>query len=97
MCVQVEVQKVQKAFEQSHLVQWLEKAVIENVKGKILVLLDLVTFTNIPFPDLELQCFDQSALEAAIQSCDQEVHVHVIHWRSLASQEVFNCHYFKMS
>ena len=90
VCVQVEVQKVQKAFEQSHLVQWLEKAVIENVKGKILVLLDLVTFTNVPFPDLELQCFDQSALEAAIQSCDQEVRV--IHWRSLASQEVFNCH-----
>lgn len=50
---------------------------INEGRRKILVLLDLVTFTDIPLPDLELQCFDQSALEAAVQSCDQEVHVHV--------------------
>ena len=31
---QVEVQKVQKVFEHSHVVQWLEKAVIDNIKGQ---------------------------------------------------------------
>ena len=30
--VQVEVEKVQRSFEHSHMVQWLEKAVIDNVK-----------------------------------------------------------------
>ena len=32
--LQVEVQKVQKMFEHSHMVQWLEKAVIDNIKGQ---------------------------------------------------------------
>ena len=40
---------------------------------KILVFLDLLTFTDVAFPSLELQFFDQSAVEAAVQSCDTEV------------------------
>ena len=34
LCVQLEVQNVQKALEHSHLVQWLEKSVIDNIKGQ---------------------------------------------------------------
>ena len=31
---QVEVEKAQRKFQQEHMVQWLEKAVTELVKGK---------------------------------------------------------------
>ena len=31
---QVEVEQAQRKFEQEHMIQWLEKAVIELVKGK---------------------------------------------------------------
>ena len=46
---------------------------INEGRRKIAVLLDLVTFSDLQFPPLDLQYFDQSALEAAIQSCDREV------------------------
>ena len=47
---------------------------VNDGRRKISILLDLVTFADLPLPPLELQFFDQSALEAAIQSCDREVH-----------------------
>ena len=40
---------------------------------KALLLLDLLTFADVPFPSFELNFFDQSAVEAAIQSCDTKV------------------------
>ena len=46
---------------------------VNEGRRKVSILLDLVNFADLPLPPLELQYFDQSALEAAIQSCDQEV------------------------
>ena len=45
--VQVEVEKVQRSFEHSHMVQWLEKTVIDNVKKEEASALSLF-----PFPSL---------------------------------------------
>ena len=42
-------------------------------RRKILVLLDLVDFSDKPMPVLELQYFDQSAMEQAIGSCETQV------------------------
>lgn len=42
-------------------------------RRKILVLLDLVDFSDKSLPHLELQYFDQSAMEQAIGSCDAQV------------------------
>lgn len=50
---------------------------INESRRKILVLLDLVTFPDVPLPELDLQYFDQSALEAAIESCDKEVCIYM--------------------
>ena len=58
-----------------------ELDIVNEGRRKILILLDLVTFTDLPLPPLELQFFDQSALEAAIQSCDREVHVYTCTWK----------------
>ena len=52
---------------------------VNEGRRKLSILLDLVTFNDFPLPELELQFFDQSAVEAAIQSCDTEVHVHNVH------------------
>ena len=46
---------------------------VNEGRRRILILLDLVTFVDVPLPPLELQYFDQSAVEAAIQSCDTQV------------------------
>ena len=40
---------------------------------KILVLLDLVDFSDKPLPLLEIQCFNQSAMEQAIGLCETQV------------------------
>lgn len=50
-----------------------ELSLANEGQRKILVLLDLVNFADVPLPPLELQLFDQSAVEAAIQSCDTQV------------------------
>ena len=55
---------------------------INEGRRKILILLDLVTFADVPLPTLELQYFDQSAVEAAVQSCDTEVDMYI-----------YMCHY----
>ena len=40
---------------------------------KILVLLDLVDFSDKPLPLFEIQCFNQSAMEQAIGLCETQV------------------------
>lgn len=50
---------------------------LHEKKRKILVLLDLVDFSDKEMPSLDLQFFDQMAIEQAIQSCETKVS-HVI-------------------
>ena len=51
-----------------------ELSLQDDGKRKILILLDLMTFADISHPPLKLSFFDQSAVEAAIRSCDTEVY-----------------------
>ena len=46
---------------------------LHEKKRKILVLLDVVDFTDKNMPSLDLHFFDQSAMEQAIQSCETKV------------------------
>ena len=46
-------------------------------KRKMVVLLDQISLADLTLPALELQYFDQSALEEAIRSCDKEVSVNI--------------------
>ena len=54
---------------------------LQEGRRKILILLDMVDFSDMPLPFLELQLFDQSAVEQAIASCEMQVtilaHMHI--------------------
>ena len=62
--LQVEVQKVQKVFEHSHMVQWLEKAVIDNIKGQ-----EVSQFLYVLCQHTSLSTLLSSRQDASINQC----------------------------
>ena len=71
--LQVDVEKLQRDFEQAHLVQWLEKAVIDRLKAaQVESILSVISMFMILYTHMYMACSPPSP-------CTHTTHTHHTH------------------